>query len=219
MPMAPLCHRRVVLTGALDDGTAGLWAIKDRGGIAVVQDPDDAEQRSMPWTALNNVEVDYCLPVTEIAKVLVTLTQGSIGSERGSLVSDKLGIETKISLGHDAADLDVTQLGKLSEFSCPECHGTLIEIMDGKLQRYRCHTGHAFSDASLLAELTDSVEEFLWNSIRAIEERIRLLKHLKQHSADLTSNTGNNSALNEDLQEAEEQADSVRAATMRTKAS
>ena len=209
----------VVLTGALDDGTAGLWAIKDRGGITVVQDPDDAEQRSMPWTALNNVEVDYCLRVTEIAKVLVTLTQGLIGPERGSLVSDKLGIETKISLGHDAADLDVTQLGKLSEFSCPECHGTLIEIMDGKLQRYRCHTGHAFSEASLLAELTDSVEELLWNSIRAIEERIRLLKHLKQHSADLTSNTGSNSALNEDLQEAEEQADSVRAATMRTKAS
>jgi two-component system, chemotaxis family, protein-glutamate methylesterase/glutaminase len=209
----------VVLTGALDDGTAGLWAIKDRGGIAVVQDPDDAEQRSMPWTALNNVEVDYCLPVTDIAKVLVTLTQDLIGPERGCLVSDKLGIETKISLGHDAADLDVTQLGKLSEFSCPECHGTLIEIMDGKLQRYRCHTGHAFSEDSLLAELTDSVEELLWNSIRAIEERIRLLKHLKQHSADLTSNTGSNSALNEDLQEAEEQADSVRAATMRTKAS
>jgi chemotaxis response regulator CheB len=63
----------VVLTGALDDGTAGLWAIKDRGGIAAVQDPDDAEQTSMPWTALNNVEVDYCLPINDIAKVLVTL--------------------------------------------------------------------------------------------------------------------------------------------------
>jgi two-component system chemotaxis response regulator CheB len=204
----------VVLTGALDDGTAGLWAIKDRGGIAVVQDPDDAEQRSMPWTALNNVEVDYCLPARDIAKSLVTLTQESIG-EKASPMLDELGIETKISLGHDSADLDVTQLGKPSEFSCPECHGTLTEITNGKLQRYRCHTGHAFSNATLLAELTDSVEESLWNSIRAIEERIRLLKHLKQHAADLTSNTETNSALNEDLQQAEEQADSVRAATMR----
>jgi two-component system, chemotaxis family, protein-glutamate methylesterase/glutaminase len=209
----------VVLTGALDDGTAGLWAIKDRGGIAVVQDPDDAEQRSMPWTAITNVEVDYCLPITDIAKLLVALTQGSIGPEMGSLVSDKFGIETKISLGEDSADLDVTQLGKLSEFSCPECHGTLTEIVNGKLQRYRCHTGHAFSSASLLAELTDSVEQSLWNSIRAIEERIRLLKHLKEHSADIASNTETNSALNEDLQEAEEQADSVRAATMRINAS
>jgi two-component system, chemotaxis family, protein-glutamate methylesterase/glutaminase len=87
--------------------------------------------------------------------------------------------------------------------------------MNGKLQRYRCHTGHAFSNASLLAELTDSVEQSLWTSIRAIEERIRLLKHLKQHSADLSSNTETSSALNEDLQEAEQQAGSVRAVTMR----
>jgi two-component system, chemotaxis family, protein-glutamate methylesterase/glutaminase len=152
-------------------------------------------------------------------KFLVTLTQESVGEEREPPVSDKLGIETKISLGHDAADLDVTQLGKLSEFSCPECHGTLVEIINGKQERYRCHTGHAFSNASLLAELTDSVEQSLWTSIRAIEERIRLLKHLKQHSADLTSDTDTNSALNEDLQEAEEQADSVRAATMRINAS
>jgi two-component system, chemotaxis family, protein-glutamate methylesterase/glutaminase len=173
----------------------------------------------MPWTAITNVEVDYCLPITDIAKLLVALTQGSIGPEMGSLVSDKFGIETKISLGEDSADLDVRQLGKLSEFSCPECHGTLTEIVNGKLQRYRCHTGHAFSSASLLAELTDSVEQSLWNSIRAIEERIRLLKHLKEHSADIASNTETNSALNEDLQEAEEQADSVRAATMRINAS
>ena len=87
-----------------------------------MQDPDDAEQTSMPLTALNNVEVDYCLPVSEIANVLVRLTQGSVGPERerGSAVSDKLGIETKIALGQNSADLDVTQLGKLSEFTCPE---------------------------------------------------------------------------------------------------
>ena len=61
----------MVLTGALGDGTAGLWAIKDRGGIAVVQDPDEAEQRSMPWKALNNVDVDHCLSIDEIGKLLV----------------------------------------------------------------------------------------------------------------------------------------------------
>jgi two-component system, chemotaxis family, protein-glutamate methylesterase/glutaminase len=211
----------VVLTGALDDGTAGLWAIKDRGGIAVVQDPDDAEQTSMPWTALNNVEVDYCLPVKEIANILITLTQGPVGPERerGSAVSDELGIETRIALGEDSGDLDVTQLGKLSEFTCPECHGTLTEIINGKLERYRCHTGHAFSMASLLAELTDSVEESLWNSIRVIEERIRLLKHLAQHVAELSSSEKNAPALSHDLQQAEKQADSVRVAAMGEKSS
>jgi two-component system chemotaxis response regulator CheB len=133
-------------------------------------------------------------------------------------VSDKLGIETRISLGQDAADFDVTQLGKLSEFACPECHGTLTEIINGKLQRFRCHTGHAFSNASLLAELTDSVEESLWNTIRAIEERVRLLKHLAQHAADLSSGEID-SAFSQDLQQAEQQADAVRVAAMGVKSS
>ena len=112
----------------------------------------------------------------------------------------------------------MTQLGKLSEFTCPECHGTLTEIINGKLERYRCHTGHAFSMVSLLAELTDSVEESLWNSIRVIEERIRLLKHLAQHVAELSSSE-NASALSHDLQQAEKQADSVRVAAMGEKSS
>jgi two-component system chemotaxis response regulator CheB len=156
--------------------------------------------------------------VTEIAKVLVTLTQDSVSPEKGSPVSDKLEIETRIALGEDSADLDVTQLGKLSEFTCPECHGTLTEIIDGKLQRFRCHTGHAFSNASLFAELTDSAEESLWNSIRAIEERVRLLKHLAQHAAELSSGEID-SALNHDLRRAEEQADSVRVAATGVKSS
>jgi two-component system, chemotaxis family, protein-glutamate methylesterase/glutaminase len=206
----------VVLTGALDDGTAGLWAIKDRGGIAVVQDPAEAEQTSMPLSALNNVEVDYCLPINEIAKLLIILTEQTEGRERGSPVSDQLEIETKISLGQDSAELNVTQLGNNSEFTCPECHGALTEIVNGKLRRFRCHTGHAFSNASLLAELTDSVEESLWNSIRAIEERVRLLKHLAQHAADFRSGESD-SAFSRDLQHAEQQADSIRSATMGVK--
>ena len=138
----------MILTGALDDGTAGLWAIKDRGGIAVVQDPDEAEQRSMPWTALNNVDVDHCLPINEIGRLLVTLTQQSIDEQGGSPVSDELEIETRIDLGEDVAELDVKQLGNVSEFTCGECHGSLVEITNGKLQRFRCHSGHAFSTAA-----------------------------------------------------------------------
>ncbi len=152
----------VVLTGALDDGTAGLWAIKDRGGIAVVQDPAEAEQPSMPSSALNNVQVDYCLPISEIPPLLVTLTQQTV-EEAGPPVSKQLEIETKIALGADSAELDVTQLGKISEFTCPDCHGSLTRINNGNLQRFRCHTGHSFSNGSLLAELTDSVEQSLWN--------------------------------------------------------
>jgi two-component system, chemotaxis family, protein-glutamate methylesterase/glutaminase len=63
----------VVLSGNLDDGTAGLQAIKRGGGVAVVQDPEDAEHAAMPIHALHNVEVDYCVPIEEMAALLVRL--------------------------------------------------------------------------------------------------------------------------------------------------
>ena len=202
----------VVLSGALDDGTAGLWAIKDRGGIAVVQDPAEAEQASMPASALANVQVDHCLPVSEIPPLLVTLSQQVIGERRSPMPKD-LEIETKIALGGAAADLDVKQLGTVSEFTCPDCHGSLIQLTNDKLLRFRCHTGHSFGGASLLAELTDSVEDSVWTAIRAVEERIRLLKRLAQHASDLEQ-TEAISTLERDLQENERPADLLRQAAM-----
>jgi two-component system, chemotaxis family, protein-glutamate methylesterase/glutaminase len=203
----------VVLSGALDDGTAGLWAVKDRGGIAVVQDPAEAEQSSMPTSALANVEVDHCVPVSEIPSLLVALTKQVVQEESRIPVSKQLEIETKIALGADAAELDVKQLGKLSEFTCPDCHGTLIELTNGNLQRFRCHTGHSFGSASLAAELTESVEQSLWTAIRAVEERVRLLKHLAQHAGDLEQ-TEVISSLRRELQENERRADLLRQAAM-----
>ena len=203
----------VILTGALDDGTAGLWAIKDRGGIAVVQDPAEAEQPSMPASALKNVEVDHSLPVSEIPALLVTLTQQAVEEESRGTVSKDLEIETKIGLGDDAAELDVKQLGEISEFTCPNCHGTLVEVTNDKLLRFRCHTGHSFGSASLQAELTDSVEQTLWTAIRAVEERIRLLKRLAQHASDLEQPQAT-STLDRELQENERRADLLRQAAM-----
>ena len=202
----------VVLSGALDDGTAGLWAIKDRGGIAVVQDPAEAEQRSMPASALANVQVDHCLAVSDIAPLLIALTQRAV-EERRIPVSKDLEIETKIALGGDAADLDVQQLGEISEFTCPDCHGTLVKLTNDKLLRFRCHTGHSFGGASLVAELTDSIEETVWTAIRVVEERIRLLKHLAQHASDLEQ-TEAIRTLERELQENERRADLLRQAAM-----
>jgi len=73
-------------------------------------------------------------------------------------------------------------LGETSAFTCPECHGVLIESTNGKLNRFRCHTGHAFSINSLLAELTESTENTLWSAVRAIDENIMLLDHMAQHA-------------------------------------
>jgi two-component system chemotaxis response regulator CheB len=67
----------IVLSGALDDGATGLWWIKRRGGVAIVQDPKDAPFPSMPEAALSTVDVDYCLPAHDIAQLLIRLASDS----------------------------------------------------------------------------------------------------------------------------------------------
>ena len=65
----------VVLTGGDGDGTAGLNAIHAKGGIAVVQDPRDAEDRAMPESAISGDSPDYCVRIDEMGKLLNTLSR------------------------------------------------------------------------------------------------------------------------------------------------
>ena len=61
----------ILLTGYLDDGTSGMKAIKKCGGTCIVQDPDEAEYPDIPRNALNNVNVDYCLPIPDVFYIVV----------------------------------------------------------------------------------------------------------------------------------------------------
>ncbi|HJQ33565.1 MAG TPA: chemotaxis protein CheB [Pyrinomonadaceae bacterium] len=171
----------VILTGGLDDGTSGLWAIKRLGGTAVVQDPSEAFVPSMPLSALDQVEVDYTLPLAEIAPLLVRLTRTSVAEQGGYEVPEELNIEICIAKEDRALDIGLAKLGTPSIFACPECHGTLLQLKENGRTRYRCHTGHAFSADSLLAEITENVETSLWNAIRAIDESVMLLRHMAEH--------------------------------------
>jgi two-component system chemotaxis response regulator CheB len=203
----------VVLTGGLDDGTAGLLAIKQCGGLAVVQDPDDALAPSRPLNAVKHVPVDYCLPLAEIAPLLVRLSGEPAAQEGAYPVSEELDIEVKIAKEDKALDAGVMKLGQPSPFTCPECHGTLLQMKEGNFLRFRCHTGHAFSINSLLAELANNVEETLWTAIRSIQESTMLMRHLAQHLS-----AGGEGAMAElflqKAQEAERQADLVRQAVI-----
>jgi two-component system, chemotaxis family, protein-glutamate methylesterase/glutaminase len=174
----------VIITGALDDGTAGLWAVKDRGGLAVVQDPQDAFVASMPESALRHVRVDACLPLADIAPTLVTLAAEPVPAEGGYPVSKKLAIETRIAREENALRAGILDLGQLSCYTCPECHGVLVQLQDGSLTRFRCHTGHAYSLNNLLAEVTETLEQSLGNTLRLIDEKILLLRHLAQSARD-----------------------------------
>lgn len=205
----------VVLSGALDDGTAGLWTIKHRGGLAIVQDPLDAEVPSMPENARREVAIDYSVPIAEMARLLVRLTTEQI-KETSEVVmenDEKTEMEVRIAAEDSAFEMGVMNLGELSPFTCPDCHGVLLVIKDGDLKRFRCHTGHAFSADSLLATVTENIEDSLYSAIRGVEESIMLLNHMGDHFAE--TNSKKLAALYfQKAQEAERRAQLVRRAVL-----
>lgn len=174
----------VILTGALDDGTAGLWRIKFNGGLTIVQDPADAEVSSMPESALREVEIDYCVATTELAPLLVRLCHENMENVMEPITDDKTQIEIDIAAEKNALEIGVMDLGILSPFACPDCHGVLTKIKEGKIIRFRCHTGHAYSADTLMAVLSEKIEDSMYEAIRGSEETIMLLNNLGDHYAD-----------------------------------
>jgi two-component system chemotaxis response regulator CheB len=203
----------IILTGYLDDGTAGLWAVKQLGGTTVVQDPHEALAPSMPASAMRQVRVDYCLPVVEIAPLLVRLTSTPLEEKGGYELPREMEIEVKIAKEHTALDAGVLKLGEPSNFACPECHGVLLQLQEEKRIRFRCHTGHAYSVDSLLAEITEGVEDSLWNAIRSVEESVLLMRHMAEHLGE-TENDHTAEKFLARAQEAQRRADLVRQAVM-----
>jgi two-component system chemotaxis response regulator CheB len=164
----------VVLSGTLDDGTAGLIAIKERKGIAIVQSPETALYSGMPLSAIESAEVDFILPVPDIARMLTQLANDPTDEKGGGPVSEEMEIEADIvELELDSLRNEVRP-GTPSRFTCPECLGVLWEIDDEGLLRFRCRVGHAYSSESLLAGQFDAVEAALWAALRALEENISL---------------------------------------------
>jgi two-component system chemotaxis response regulator CheB len=170
----------VVLSGALDDGTAGLWTIKLRGGTAIVQDPSDAQHRSMPLSAMENVSVDHKLPAHRIGELIgrLALEGARIAPALDQAEREKLEREIRIASGADGLEQRVMDFGAASHFTCPECHGTLTQLQEGSILRFRCHTGHAHSAASLLECTTEQVEDRLWDAVRALDETVLLLTEM-----------------------------------------
>jgi two-component system chemotaxis response regulator CheB len=174
----------VVLSGALDDGTAGLWQIKFDGGMAIVQDPNDAEVPSMPENAMAEVLVDHCVPIAALAELLIELSSQDVEENVDAVKPEKSKIEIDIAAEVQALRHGVLKLGTLSPYACPECHGVLTKIIDGNLIRFRCHTGHAYSADTLITALSEKMEDSLYKAIRGMEENLLLLNDLGDHYAN-----------------------------------
>src|SRR6185436_6379542 len=107
---------------------------------------------SMPRSVMQEIKVDYSLPLREIAPLLAELSRQTAEEKERYLVPDQIEIEARIAQQDiESAELlaSVERIGKISKLTCPDCHGALWEIEDHDLLRYRCHVGHAYSAEAL----------------------------------------------------------------------
>ncbi len=208
-----------VLSGRLDDGTAGLRAVKDRGGTAVVQDPDDALHPDMPRNALQHTAAHHVVRAEELAPLVARLVREPVPADLGRAAPPELELEVRIAMGDNALRAGVLELGPASPYTCPDCHGVLMRVEEGSVARFRCHTGHAYSFDSLLASTTESVEETLWNALRAIEESALLLREAADRGRAAGDRTpATHARFEEKAREAEARAEMIRQAVLRHQA-
>lgn len=168
----------VVLTGYLDDGSAGLHAIKECGGMAIVEDPKNAYAADMPRNALRATQVDLVLPLDAIGAALAELAAPSAPARPAPAeVPGWLAMENNyFKQGSDMHDLQ--KYASPSAYSCPDCGGSLFQLHGQPVARFRCHTGHAYSMAALLRQQNDTIESALWMAVRALQEKEKLAEQL-----------------------------------------
>jgi two-component system chemotaxis response regulator CheB len=161
----------VILSGALDDGSAGLAAIKRCGGVAIVQTPADALVSDMPDSAIRNARIDHIVPAQEMASVIKRVVEQPTGPAKE--IPQELILETEIAeTGRTSLEVQ-ERLGELSPFTCSDCGGPLWK-QHGEGLRFRCLTGHALSARALECGLDHNLDAALWAAIRQFEQRTNL---------------------------------------------
>jgi two-component system chemotaxis response regulator CheB len=177
----------VILSGLLNDGVSGLWTIQQQGGIVIVQDPHDAEQPQLPQNTLEYVDADYTLAASDMGPLITGLVKepAPLRNKFTPQQLELLEMEVIIATKDNAFEMGIMNMGDLTPFTCPQCHGALVRLVEEKFIRFRCHTGHAYTASSLLSELSEVVESQLWQTMRGLEEMDMLLKKIGEHYEEL----------------------------------
>jgi two-component system, chemotaxis family, protein-glutamate methylesterase/glutaminase len=168
----------VLLSGLLSDGAAGLTAIKQCGGVALVQDPADAIANEMPLRALEATTVDLCVPGAKIGDVLSDLAREEPGTRLP--VPPEIRLEVEIAAGERVGSDSMAEIAKPAPLTCPSCGGVLSELKMERPLRFRCQVGHAFTADALAKEQEDKVDEALRVALRIIEERAELVHRMAE---------------------------------------
>jgi two-component system chemotaxis response regulator CheB len=173
----------VLLSGALDDGTVGLMAVKRHGGLAVVQAPSEALYAGMAESAMERAGVDHVLPVQEIAQLLTRLTREPVAQHEGktAMLPEDEEVQDPAESGTAAIE-DGPLPGPPTALTCPDCGGAIWELVEGELVRYRCHVGHAYTADSMVGAQANAVEAALWTAVRALEEKAQLSRRLAERT-------------------------------------
>lgn len=172
----------VVLSGSLDDGSAGLGTIKSRGGLAIVQDPEDAIYPAMPRNAMARVTVDHVVPAVEMGRLLAPRVREPVEVRDGDAPSLVEQIEARVARSDgpgNEVSLEVLDVSESSGLACPDCQGVLFSL-DKEGTRYRCRVGHAWTAKALFQQQSRDIEQALWAALRALEEKRDLAGRMTQ---------------------------------------
>jgi len=176
----------VILSGARDDGTAGLLAIKRAGGTVAAQDPDEALYDGMPRSAARHVALDAILAASRIggwlAETCVAKDDNSAETMSEEPLEDELRPDRRPQDASHPLEAVSSAPGDATRFTCPDCGGVLFEHDHGSLLHYRCSVGHAYSADSLEGEQAHAVENALWAAVRTLEDRVVLLSRLAERT-------------------------------------
>jgi two-component system chemotaxis response regulator CheB len=171
----------VILTGMLEDGTSGMSAVKKSGGIGIVQNPADAEFSSMPLSVLSNIEVDYQADLLAIPQIITSILSNPLPA--AIPIPNEIQIEARITKNMMSNIDDLKSFADHSDYVCPDCGGGLWAVRDDPA-RYRCHTGHVYTEKLLRLLQDEKIEESVWVSIRMLEEKSNLLKVMGARQTD-----------------------------------
>lgn len=169
----------VILTGGLNDGTAGLIEVEQCGGVTVVQDPLDAANPSMPRSALAHVDVDHCAPLSEMPRLLVDLAAARRVRSDGAPHEMSDSLRDDEALPEEDMDAQFTQHHPIA-VTCPDCGGALRATQTGSLTQYTCHIGHVYTAEVMMAAQFLALERAIEVAMRSLGERAELCRQMSE---------------------------------------
>ena len=168
----------VLLTGYLDDGVSGLAAVKRCGGVTIVQDPQEAEAPELPKNAIKYVDVDHVLPISAIVSKLMEIVHQPAGEPLP--VPEEIMADVKVSEHILPGGPQMEDMGEITPYTCPDCGGSMWNVKNEPMGRLMCHTGHSFTMNSFLNSQSEVIENSLWEVIRFIQERIKVIEMIAE---------------------------------------